>query len=95
MDSPQLIRNIALCGHLHHGKVRGYIIAVTAYLAVKASTLYNYILAISTRSAFFSMKAVELKCQNLIIIVRKYVKWNILRHFAKRSAQYSVCKDQK
>ena len=54
-----------------------------------------YILAIGTRSAFFSTKAVELKCQNLIIIVRKYAKWNILRHFAKRSAQYSVCKDKK
>jgi hypothetical protein len=22
MDSPELIRNITLCGHLHHGKVR-------------------------------------------------------------------------
>ena len=56
---------------------------------------YNIILALGTRSAFFSMKAAELKCQNLIILVRKHVKWNILRHFAKRSAQYSVCKDQK
>jgi hypothetical protein len=22
MDSPELVRNVAICGHLHHGKVR-------------------------------------------------------------------------
>jgi translation elongation factor EF-G len=22
MDSPELIRNVTLCGHLHHGKVK-------------------------------------------------------------------------
>ena len=24
MDGPELIRNVTLCGHLHHGKVRAY-----------------------------------------------------------------------
>lgn len=23
MDTPELIRNVTLCGHLHHGKVSG------------------------------------------------------------------------
>ena len=50
-------------------------------------------LAIGTRSAFVSMKAAELKCQNLT--VKKVYQVEHLRHFAKRSAQNSVCKDQK
>ena len=44
--------------------------------------------------AFFVMKAAELKCPNRIVYI-EYVEWNILRHFAKRSAQNSVCKDHK
>ena len=26
MDTPELVRNIAICGHLHHGKVYIFII---------------------------------------------------------------------
>jgi len=28
MDSPDLIRNVALCGHLHHGKVRSLLVMI-------------------------------------------------------------------
>ena len=53
------------------------------------------LLAIGTRSAFFSMKAAELKCQNLIVTKLCKVEHFKLRHFEKRSAQNSVWKDQK
>ena len=48
---------------------------------------------LNAKTAFFSMKAAELKCQNLIV-KKVHVKWNIFRHFAKRSAQNSVCRPQ-
>lgn len=29
MDGPELIRNVTLCGHLHHGKVRARLMAAS------------------------------------------------------------------
>lgn len=39
MDGPELIRNVTLCGHLHHGKVRVCPMSASGSLALVALCL--------------------------------------------------------
>lgn len=41
MDSSELIRNVTLCGHLHHGKVRVYVSLLLLAKAVYLHVLVN------------------------------------------------------
>lgn len=34
MDSSELIRNVTLCGHLHHGKVKDIIMLIRCFTVV-------------------------------------------------------------
>lgn len=38
MDSSELIRNVTLCGHLHHGKVR-MLVDVNHFIVVQTASL--------------------------------------------------------